>query len=126
MTIYRESLHLAFCEGSSIIEDGSINFDDLPDESLLLLDDGHCLRDHALAGCRLKSHKKIHTFGANSLQMLVQMVQSDVGVTILPQMALDAGILNGTPLKQKRCHPTDFTETLVLHGEEATQEPTPS
>ena len=99
ITIYREPLHLAFCEGSSIVEDGLINFDDLPDESLLLLDDGHCLRDHALAGCRLKSHKKIHTFGANSLQMLVQMVQNDVGVTILPQMALDAGILNGTPIK---------------------------
>ena len=67
---------------------GETDFDDLPDESLLLLDDGHCLRDHALAGCRLKNHKKIHT--------LVQMVDSDIGVTILPQMAIDAGILNGT------------------------------
>ena len=62
MTIYREPLHLAFCDGSSIVEDRLINFDDLPDESLLLLDDGHCLRDHALAGCRLKSHKDPHVW----------------------------------------------------------------
>ena len=40
----------------------------------------------------------LHTFGANSLQMLVQMVDSDIGVTLLPQMAIDAGILNGTKI----------------------------
>ena len=68
---------------------------------LLLLDDGHCLRDHALAGCRLKNHKKIHTFGANSLQMLVQMVNNDIGVTILPQMAIDAGILADTQIQSE-------------------------
>lgn len=97
--VYREGLHLAFHRESTIISlPGSkkIDFDKLPDESLLLLDDGHCLRDHALAGCRLKNHKKIHTFGANSLQMLVQMVENDLGITLLPEMALQAGILAGT------------------------------
>jgi len=38
----------------------------------------------------------IHTFGANSLQMLVQMVENDLGITLLPEMALQAGILAGT------------------------------
>jgi len=99
LIIYREPLHLAFHADAALAAGGEIDFDELPDESLLLLDDGHCLRDHALAGCRLKSHKKVHTFGANSLQMLVQMVENDIGVTILPQMALDAGILSGTRIK---------------------------
>lgn len=86
--IYREGFHLAYKKGSVLLGNELPDFDDLPDESLLLLDDGHCLRDHALAGCRLKNHKKIHTFGANSLQMLLQMVENDLGVTLVPDMAL--------------------------------------
>lgn len=87
--VYREGFHLAFSKGSRLIDPKSPPaFDDLPDETLLLLDDGHCLRDHALSGCRLKNHKKIHTFGANSLQMLIQMVENDLGVTLVPDMAM--------------------------------------
>ncbi len=96
--IYREGFHLAWHRDSKLVDRRNIDFDELPDESLLLLDDGHCLRDHALAGCRLKNHKKIHTFGANSLQMLVQMVENDLGVTLIPDMALNAGILEGTSI----------------------------
>ncbi len=88
--IYREGFHLAYNAKSKLIDPTQTNFefDELPDESLLLLDDGHCLRDHALAGCRLKNHKKIHTFGANNLQLLLQMVENDLGVTLVPDMAL--------------------------------------
>ena len=94
--IYREGLQLAYRKDSSIVSTDHVDFDQLPDESLLLLDDGHCLRDHALAGCRLKDHKKLHTFGANSLQMLLQMVDSDLGVTLVPDMAVDAKVLQNT------------------------------
>ncbi|MCB1644348.1 MAG: hypothetical protein KDI36_02800, partial [Pseudomonadales bacterium] len=58
--------------------------------------------DHALAGCRLKNHKKIHTFGANSLQMLLQMVDNDLGVTLIPDMAVAAGVLKGTNIVTRR------------------------
>ena len=100
--MYREGLHLAFHRESKFINTRKVVFNQLPDESLLLLDDGHCLRDHALAGCRLKDHKKINTFGANSLQMLVQMVENDMGITLLPDMALNAGILNGTNIETRK------------------------
>ncbi len=100
--VYREGFYLAHHRDTDIIKSKSVDFDQLPDESLLLLDDGHCLRDHALAGCRLKNHKKIHTFGANSLQMLVQMVENDLGVTLLPEMALSAGILEGTNIVTRK------------------------
>lgn len=99
--IYRERLHLAHHQESQLASDNFNDFSDfdkLPDESLLLLDDGHCLRDHALAGCRLKNHKKIHTFGANSLQMLLQMVDKDLGITLIPDMTLAAGVLTGTSI----------------------------
>ncbi len=98
--IYREGFHLAFHEATTLVDRDSFDFDALPDESLLLLDDGHCLRDHALAGCRLKNHKKIHTFGANSLQMLLQMIDNDLGVTLVPDMAL--GLLDNTHINTIR------------------------
>ena len=104
--IYREGFHLAFHESTTLFDRNSFEFDSLPDESLLLLDDGHCLRDHALAGCRLKNHKKIHTFGANSLQMLLQMVENDLGVTLVPDMAL--GLLNNTRINTIRLPIEEF------------------
>ncbi|HKI73832.1 MAG TPA: hydrogen peroxide-inducible genes activator [Pseudomonadales bacterium] len=100
--MYREGMHLAYHRKSQLVSGKKLDFDSLPDESLLLLDDGHCLRDHALAGCRLKNHKKIHTFGANSLEMLLQMVDEDLGVTIVPDMAVDAGVLKGTHIATRR------------------------
>lgn len=101
-TVYREGLHLAYQKGSRLVTGNRVDFNSLPDESLLLLDDGHCLRDHALAGCRLRDHKKIHTFGANSLEMLLQMVGEDLGVTIVPDMAVAAGILKNTNIVTQR------------------------
>jgi len=70
----------------------------LAEANLLLLRDGHCLREHALAACRLAGRGQIDAFGATSLYTLVQMVENGLGVTLLPQLALDAGILRGTRL----------------------------
>lgn len=73
---------------------------------LLLLEDGHCLRDHALAACARPELRASATMIGTSLHTLVQMVNGGLGVTMLPEMALDAGILVGTdvvarPLKAK-------------------------
>ena len=100
--LYREGMHLAFHRETQLLKHNSQDFDALPDASLLLLDDGHCLRDHALAGCRLKNTRKIHTFGANSLQMLLQMVDNDLCVTLIPDMVIQAGVLNGTRIATQR------------------------
>lgn len=63
---------------------------------LLLLEDGHCLRDHALAACNRAELRASATMIGTSLHTLVQMVDNGLGVTMLPQMAIDAGILAGT------------------------------
>ena len=73
---------------------------------LLLLEDGHCLKEHALAACNRPELRASATMIGTSLHTLVQMVDNDLGLTMLPQMALDAGILDGTnvvarPLKAK-------------------------
>ncbi|MBO6609687.1 MULTISPECIES: hydrogen peroxide-inducible genes activator [Altererythrobacter] len=73
---------------------------------LLLLEDGHCLKEHALAACNRPELRASATMIGTSLHTLVQMVNNDLGLTMLPEMALEAGILNGTdvvarPLKNK-------------------------
>ncbi|WP_448207076.1 hydrogen peroxide-inducible genes activator [Azospirillum sp. sgz302134] len=68
---------------------------DMAMDDLLLLEDGHCLRDHALAACSLDGARQNAAFQGTSLHTLVQMVANGLGVTLLPQMALDSGILRG-------------------------------
>jgi LysR family hydrogen peroxide-inducible transcriptional activator len=70
----------------------------LPVQSLLLLDDGHCMRDHALAACGLTLPQHSGPFAATSLFTLIQMVANGLGITLASQLALDAGILKGTGL----------------------------
>jgi LysR family hydrogen peroxide-inducible transcriptional activator len=71
---------------------------DMSTEDLLLLEDGHCLRDHALAACELESGRGNSAFQGTSLMTLVQMVANGLGVTLAPQMAIDAGLLRGLDL----------------------------
>jgi LysR family hydrogen peroxide-inducible transcriptional activator len=70
----------------------------LPAHSLLLLDDGHCMRDHALAASALAAPHPRGLFAATSLFTLIQMVANGLGITLAPRLALDAGILKGTGL----------------------------
>ena len=64
-------------------------------ENLILLEDGHCLREHALSACRLNPPRAStgeEPFAATSLPTLVQMVGAGLGVTLLPRMAVSAGL----------------------------------
>jgi len=67
-------------------------------QKLLLLADGHCMKKHALAACGLRESNEADPFAATSIFTLVQMVDNGLGVTLLPQMAIDAGLLRGTDL----------------------------
>src|SRR5262245_33221885 len=67
-------------------------------ENLLLLRDGHCLREYALSLCRLADRRLTEEFEATSLPTLVQMVDNGLGTTLLPILAVDAGLLLGTNL----------------------------
>ncbi len=63
---------------------------------LLLLEDGHCLKDHALAACNRPDLRLGARMVGTSLHTLVQMVDNGLGITMVPQMAVDAGLLAGT------------------------------
>ena len=61
-----------------------------------MLEDGHCLKDHALAACNRPEMRAEATMMGTSLHTLVQMVDNGLGVTFVPGMAIEAGILDGT------------------------------
>ncbi len=100
-TIELDALYLAFPK-DAFVQDWPLDppaeiTPDLIDENrLLLLEDGHCLKDHALAACNRPGLRASAMMIGTSLHTLVQMVDNGLGLTMLPEMALDAGILNGT------------------------------
>lgn len=69
-----------------------------PDESIFLLEREHCLSGHAVKACELEDSRKVNPFFATSLHTLTQMVNNKLGVTFMPQMAINSGMLDGTEL----------------------------
>jgi LysR family hydrogen peroxide-inducible transcriptional activator len=76
----------------------AVRAQDMANEDLLLLEDGHCLREHALAACELEGARRNVAFQGTSLQTLVMMAANGLGVTLVPEMAVAAGVLSGLDL----------------------------
>ncbi|WP_420430476.1 hydrogen peroxide-inducible genes activator [Hyphobacterium sp.] len=77
----------------------TVSANDLDGEKLLMLEDGHCLRDHALAVCSAAASRS--DFAATSLHTLAQMVKSGLGATLLPRLAVEGGVTDGLGLVVK-------------------------
>ena len=104
--LFEDRLFVAFPKGEApprpMIEAAAID-----EHRLLLLEDGHCLKDQALAACNRPELRAEATMMGTSLHTLVQMVDNGLGLTFVPAMAIDAGILKGTrvearPLQSKQ------------------------
>jgi LysR family hydrogen peroxide-inducible transcriptional activator len=108
MHLFEDEFLFACPRGHSLAKAEHLRTSDLQKQDLLLLEDGHCLRDHALEACKLKDSDISIPYQATSLNTIVQMVANGIGVTLLPQMALDAKILTGTDVRT--CH---FEESNV-------------
>ena len=87
---------------------GELTPDALKDEDILLLEDGHCLREHALSVCRTTPGRRSAEVGATSLHTLVQMVAGGLGVTLLPKIAAEGGAIAGAPVAMRR-----FTQPVI-------------
>ncbi len=86
----------------------------LADEPLLLLQEGHCLRGHALSVCNFTDPALGPAVEATSLHTLAQMVDGGLGVTLLPKMAVDAGIVRGTNLVTRPLDADPRSRTIGL------------
>jgi LysR family hydrogen peroxide-inducible transcriptional activator len=85
--LYREPFTVALPVNHRLASRASIKVSDLKDETLLLLEDGHCLRDQALDICSGSGIHEKQDFRATSLETLRQMVAAGVGITLLPELA---------------------------------------
>jgi len=90
----------------------------LENEGLILLEDGHCLREHALAACGLgdapRGGEDESAFAATSLHTLVQMVGSGLGVSLLPAMAVEAGLADSAPVSVRPLAADAPTREIVV------------
>jgi len=85
--LYAEPFTVALPEHHRLTKKTSLKVEDLKDEPLLLLEDGHCLRDQALEVCSGVGMQEKQDFRATSLETLRQMVATGAGVTLLPELA---------------------------------------
>lgn len=98
-TLYQDAFHLACREDTNRVDPENYRFNRLNADSILLLEDGHCLRDHALAACKIQNLQKVQRFAATSLLTLVEMVDADLGITFLPEMARQSSLLKKTKVR---------------------------
>lgn len=99
LPLYKDRFLLACRENTKLVDPENYRFSRLDSESVLLLEDGHCLRDHALDACRIRSTEKLSRFTASSLLTLVEMVDADLGITYLPEMAEGSALLRNTRVR---------------------------
>lgn len=91
--LFEEPFLLAAPAGHPLAKQKRLAMDALGEETLLLLEDGHCLRDQALDVCRLAGAQEKSGFRATSLETLRQMVAAGVGVTLLPALSVQPPIV---------------------------------
>ncbi|MEM7503238.1 MAG: hydrogen peroxide-inducible genes activator [Pseudomonadota bacterium] len=96
LELFADRFFLACREGTQHVDPQQYRSSRLGPETVLLLEDGHCLRDHALSACRLKNPRKLSRLTATSLLTLIEMVDADLGVTFLPEMAQGSALLKNT------------------------------
>lgn len=105
--LFEENFLLACSKNHPMAEQESLKINQIDHQDLLLLEEGNCIRDHALAACRL-SKQKHAPFEGTSLPTLLEMVANDLGITLVPKMALSSELF-----KQSKVNFIPFDEKDV-------------
>lgn len=108
-TFFQENFHVAFPHNHPLSQGGPIHSCDLPVDQLLMLEDGHCFKDHALSACHFSELQQRAAFQGTSLYTLIEMVIGGQGITFLPAIAIDSSLaqqpgINLRPLAEKGPH----------------------
>ena len=112
--ISHDRLFVAFPPGEPRDPPESIPAAMIDPDHLLLLEDGHCLKEHALAACNRPELRGSAAMIGTSLHTLVQMVDNGLGMTMLPEMAIDAGILHDTQVVARPLKARHNTREIAL------------
>ena len=99
LSLFNDPFRLACRDGTDRVDPDNYRFNRLDADSILLLEDGHCLREHALAACKIRDTQKVQRFAASSLLTLIEMVDADLGISFLPAMADGSVLLRNTRVR---------------------------
>jgi LysR family hydrogen peroxide-inducible transcriptional activator len=114
MEIAEDPIVVAMPRHHSLGRHKVVSRDDLTREQLLLIEDGHCLRSHSLQACRIVDPVRNEVFQATSLRTLVQMVAAELGITLIPQIAVDSELASTRNVVIRPLSPDKPFRTLVL------------
>lgn len=110
MPLFKDRFYMACHKNSKLINPTNYSLKKLPKESVILLEDGHCLRDHALSACKIRNQDTVSRFAASSLLTLVSMVDSDIGITYLTEMAQNSSLLQNTEIQTYPLNKNSYRE----------------
>lgn len=112
--LFRDEFLFVAREGDPAVRAKAVALRKIDTGDMLLLEEGHCLRDHAIAACGPRRGAWESRVEATSLTTLIQMVEGGLGVTLLPRITLDAGILKGARLAARSLSAPAPSRTLAL------------
>ena len=110
--LFEDRLLVASARGEVVGD--NVRPDEISASRMLLLEDGHCLKDHALAACNRPDLRASAMMLGTSLHTLVQMVDNKLGMTLVPQMAVEAGLLEGTSVEARPLKSDEARREIAL------------
>jgi LysR family transcriptional regulator, hydrogen peroxide-inducible genes activator len=111
--LYTETFQAALPADHRLASRRRLSLEDLDGETLLLLEEGHCLRDQALEACQLARVRETPDFRATSLETLRQMVAAGVGVTLLPSLAVEPQGARAAAMAVRRFRDPEPSRTIA-------------
>lgn len=100
LSLFEDEFYLACNAKTQFVADPEhYSLSKIKNEAIVLLQDGHCLTDHAIDACQIKRSEKISHISPSTLHTLVQMIHSDLGVSFLPELAVESNMLKSTHIK---------------------------
>ncbi len=102
VSLFKDEFLLCLPPGHKLEKQQKVKQQQLRGESLLLLEEGHCLRDHALEACKLDSADTDLVYQGTSLHTVVQMVANGLGLTLLPAISVTANVLGDAQLQLRQ------------------------
>lgn len=112
--LFEDRLLVAFPPGGAEGMPDSVPASAIDEDKLLLLEDGHCLKDHALSACNRPELRAEASILGTSLHTLIQMVDNGLGMTLVPEMAVKAGLLEGTRVVARPLDADRSQRTIAL------------
>jgi LysR family hydrogen peroxide-inducible transcriptional activator len=112
--LFDDEFWLVGCDDDPALKAKRATVDARVAERLVLLEEGHCLREHTLAACPHSESANASGIEATSLLTLVQMVESGIGLALVPEIALNSGLLNGTKLLARPLTPPAPKRSIAL------------